>query len=272
MTTARSLPMLAAIALALLRSAPAEAADAGDCKDSPAMTRFPGSTIASCSDKADDEVSLPRGNGRPDKKIEGEIHVLSYRAPEGVAKAEIVRNVSTALRTAGFTIDYDSGSWGDYTAHKGRMWIWESVGQGHYDQTIVLPKKLEQLMVADAAALSGGLSANGHIVVNGIYFDTGKATVKPKSAAALKEMAKLLQNDASLKVWVVGHTDNQGTLASNMELSKERAAAVVRALSTEHGVAASRLQPFGDGPYAPVTTNDTDDGRALNRRVELVKQ
>jgi outer membrane protein OmpA-like peptidoglycan-associated protein len=69
----------------------------------------------------------------------------------------------------------------------------------------------------------------------------------------------------------VGHTDNVGALAANLELSRKRAAAVVQALTTQ-GVAADRLQPFGNGPYAPLASNDSEDGRTLNRRVELVKQ
>jgi len=81
-----------------------------------------------------------------------------------------------------------------------------------------------------------------------------------------------LQQDPKLKLYVVGHTDNVGTLASNMDLSKRRGDAVVAVLSTKYGVAAARLNAQGDGPTAPVASNDSDDGRAKNRRVELVKQ
>jgi OmpA-OmpF porin, OOP family len=128
------------------------------------------------------------------------------------------------------------------------------------------------VVATTAEALSSGLATSGHIVVNGILFDTGKAEVKPESAPALQEVVKLLKQDARLKVYVVGHTDNVGTLAANMELSRQRAAAVVQTLATQYGVAAGRLQAYGDGPYAPLASNDSDDGRALNRRVELVKQ
>jgi outer membrane protein OmpA-like peptidoglycan-associated protein len=127
-------------------------------------------------------------------------------------------------------------------------------------------------MVANAAELSSGLASNGHTVVNGIFFDTGKSEVKPESAAALQEVVKMLQQDPKTKVYVVGHTDNVGSLSANMELSRRRAAAVVQVLTTKYGVAAARLSPYGDGPYAPVTSNDTEEGRATNRRVELVKQ
>jgi outer membrane protein OmpA-like peptidoglycan-associated protein len=82
----------------------------------------------------------------------------------------------------------------------------------------------------------------------------------------------MLKENASLKVYVVGHTDNVGALAGNMDLSKRRAAAVVQELTSKYGVAAARLASFGAGPYAPIASNDKEDGRALNRRVELVKQ
>ena len=83
---------------------------------------------------------------------------------------------------------------------------------------------------------------------------------------------KMLQQDPKMKVYVVGHTDNVGSLNANMELSRQRAGAVVQVLTGKYGVAAARLSPYGDGPYAPVTSNDTEAGRAMNRRVELVKQ
>ena len=95
---------------------------------------------------------------------------------------------------------------------------------------------------------------------------------RAESDAALKEIAKLLQQTPTLKLFVVGHTDGVGTLASNMDLSKRRADAVVAALTTKYGVAAARLVAQGCGPLAPVVSNASEDGRAKNRRVELVAQ
>jgi OmpA-OmpF porin, OOP family len=99
-----------------------------------------------------------------------------------------------------------------------------------------------------------------------------KADLKPESDATLKEIAKLLQQDPRLKLYVVGHTDNVGVLASNMDLSKRGGDAVVKVLTTTYNVAAARLTAEGDGPTAPVASNDTEEGRGQNRRVELVKQ
>jgi OOP family OmpA-OmpF porin len=128
------------------------------------------------------------------------------------------------------------------------------------------------LITVDAAALANDISRTGHASVYGIYFDTGKAEVKPESDAALKEIAKLLGQDPKLKLHVVGHTDNVGTLASNMDLSRRRADAVAKVLTTKYNIAAARLTAQGVGPLAPVASNDSEDGRAKNRRVELVKQ
>ncbi|MGA2050931.1 MAG: OmpA family protein, partial [Terracidiphilus sp.] len=141
-----------------------------------------------------------------------------------------------------------------------------------YRQTIVVDKELPVEVVANAAALSSGITGAGHVIVNGILFDTGKADVKPESDAALKEVTKLLKGHPAMKVYVVGHTDNVGGLAANMDLSKRRAASVVQLLTTKYGISAAQLQSYGDGPYAPVASNDSEDGRSLNRRVELVKQ
>jgi len=128
------------------------------------------------------------------------------------------------------------------------------------------------MIKVDAAALASDITRTGHSAVYGIYFDTGKADIKPESDAALKEITKLLQQDPKLKLHVVGHTDNVGTLASNMDLSRRRADAVARALTTKYQIAALRLTSEGVGPLAPVMSNDSEDGRAKNRRVELVKQ
>ena len=250
----------------------AQTQDAQGCKDSPLISRFPGSVIADCKDKADDKFNFTLDKGLH-QAVEGEFHLIRYNFPSTASKAQVVRNLNTALRKAGYTMVYDSGDYGDFTGHMGKTWIQIEIGGGgSILETIVVETALTQDVVANAAALSGGLTSNGHAVVNGILFDTGKAEVKPESAPALEEVAKLLKQDAKLKIYVVGHTDNVGSLAANMDLSKRRAAAVVQLLITQYGVAADSLQAYGDGPYAPVASKASEDGRGLNRRVELVMQ
>lgn len=254
----------------------AQTKDQPGCKDSPLIGRFPGSAISQCSDKPFDgyDFTITVDKQNKPKHIEGKFFQLNYNWPRDTAsKSQVVRNLNNALKAAGYTFDYDSGDYGDFTVHMGKTWIMEEVsGGGWYKQTIVVEKGMTQEVVANVAALSGGLTSNGHVVVNGILFDSGKTDVKPASAAALQEVAKLLKANPRLKVYVVGHTDNVGALAANMELSKRRAASVVQLLTTQYGVPITQLDAIGDGPSAPVVSNDAEDGRALNRRVELVKQ
>jgi OOP family OmpA-OmpF porin len=128
------------------------------------------------------------------------------------------------------------------------------------------------MVTVDAAAMSSAIRSAGHVALYGIYFDTGKAELKPASTAALGEIATLLQREPTLTLLVVGHTDSTGEYAGNLLLSDRRAHAVIQALTTTHGVAASRLQAAGAGMMAPVASNQTEDGRAKNRRVELVRR
>lgn len=138
---------------------------------------------------------------------------------------------------------------------------------------IVEPRTMDAGKVTvDAAALAKGLQADGKIALYGIYFDTGKADLKPESKAQLDEMGKLLQANAALRVYIVGHTDNQGALETNLALSRARAQAVVDALVRTYKIDARRLAAAGVASYAPVASNANDAGRARNRRVELVAQ
>lgn len=127
-------------------------------------------------------------------------------------------------------------------------------------------------VTVNADALKNGLQAEGKIALYGIYFDTGKAVLKPESKAQLDEMARLLKAQPALKVYIVGHTDNQGTLAANLTLSQQRAQAVVEALVQQYQIPAARLSAQGVASLVPVAANAADAGRAKNRRVELVVQ
>lgn len=241
--------------------------------------------------------------------LEGKITRISYEAPAHRSILEIYRNYEAALTKAGFEASFscaNNDGCGDdgptlWQAQGNEDWDWKSgqrylaaklsrpegdayvslhVGQwadANRGASIILyvveAKPMESgLVTVNAAALAGDIARTGHASVYGIYFDTGKADVKPESDAALVEISKLLNQGASLKIYVVGHTDNVGTLASNMDLSRRRADAVVKVLITKYQISATRLSAQGDGPTAPVASNDSEEGRAKNRRVELVKQ
>lgn len=123
----------------------------------------------------------------------------------------------------------------------------------------------------DAQAMAEDIEEKGSVRIYGIHFDTDKATIKEKSESTLDEIAKFLKQNPGLILRVVGHTDATGSMEHNMGLSKRRAEAVVKFLTSEKGISADRLTPHGVGPLAPVASNKEKDGRARNRRVELVK-
>ncbi|MGZ2748715.1 DUF4892 domain-containing protein [Burkholderia stagnalis] len=142
-----------------------------------------------------------------------------------------------------------------------------------YEEVVeVKPMQTGQVKVMDSSALQKGLAATGKVALYGIYFDTDKAQVKPESKAQLDEMAKLLTANPALKVYIVGHTDNQGPFARNADLSQKRAEAVAQALATTYRIAPARLSAKGVASLSPVASNGDDAGRAQNRRVELVQQ
>lgn len=138
---------------------------------------------------------------------------------------------------------------------------------------IVQPQAMETGKVTvDANAIARSLQADGKIALYGIYFDTGKSALKPESKEQLDQMARLLQANAALRVFIVGHTDNQGALDANLALSRARAQAVVDALVKTYQIDVKRLAAAGVANYAPVASNANEAGRAKNRRVELVAQ
>jgi len=145
------------------------------------------------------------------------------------------------------------------------------------DQTIAVvyvlePKAREQKMVVvKADEMARALNATGRIALYGIFFDTDKTDIKSESTPTLNEIGQLLKTNPKLAILVVGHTDNQGAYDYNLDLSKRRADAVVKALTASYGADAKRMRGAGAGMMAPSATNDTEEGRAKNRRVEIVK-
>jgi outer membrane protein OmpA-like peptidoglycan-associated protein len=121
-------------------------------------------------------------------------------------------------------------------------------------------------------AIEEKLNTVGRAEVYGIYFDFAKATIRPESEPVLKEIAEVMAKNPAWKLGVEGHTDNIGTASANLDLSSRRAAAVRQALVDRYHVAGARLTPTGFGASRPKETNDTLEGRARNRRVELARQ
>ncbi|MEJ2188482.1 MAG: OmpA family protein [Acidobacteriota bacterium] len=265
------------VAVVLMASGAASAQEDRDgCKDYPLVTRIQGFYIDACKEQAFASYKFMTQDGRV--PIEGHYRQISYRLPDGAAEmsgTEMIRNYTHAVQEIGGEVMYEGRYSGSMKIMVDGRAVWLEVapyGNSAYRLDIVETQEMTQQVVADAAALLADLDRAGHVVLNGILFDTDKATIKPESKPALVEIAKLLKDNPEMKAFIVGHTDMSGNFEHNMQLSKQRAAAVVDALVSDFGIAAGRLTAHGIGPLAPVASNASEGGRALNRRVELVKR
>ena len=247
--------------------------------DHPFLTRMENMFISVYRTSDFDRFTFKSGP-KTTEAVEGrkfEIRYVTKAAFTPPSPLAIIRNFQQAVTKIGGSMVFEDSNVRVTTLKlvKDGKEIWVQVdtnwGRGYF-LTIIEKKAMVQEVVANADFFKTGLNTTGHVEVPGIYFDTGKSVLKPESDAALAEVAKLLQADPALKVYVVGHTDNVASLDLNMNLSQSRAEAVVQALVTKHGIAAARLIGRGVGPLCPVVSNGAEDGRAKNRRVELVKQ
>jgi len=136
----------------------------------------------------------------------------------------------------------------------------------------VIEEKPMETGLVTAATIEKGLNISGHTVLEGIFFDTGKSTIKEESGSALKIISGYLNAYPDKKFFIVGHTDNTGDFASNMTVSEERAKAVMNELINKYGVNADQLEAYGVSYLSPVSSNATDEGKTRNRRVEIVEQ
>jgi outer membrane protein OmpA-like peptidoglycan-associated protein len=254
-------------------------ADKPGAKDHPLVTRMQNMHIVVYRTNPFDRFVFRVGKGKDaTTPMEGRFYEIRYQAND---KAEvptplaILRNHQAALRAVGGSVLFEDNRYTTLKVSKGGMETWVQVDtawQRGYQLTIVEKGAMAQEVVADAATMKGDLKSTGHIALYGIHFDTNKSEVKPESKPALEEIAKLLKQDPGLRLKVVGHTDMSGSLEANMRLSQARGEAVVQAQVSQYGIAASRLKGYGVGSLAPVASNDSEEGRAKNRRVELVKE
>jgi len=269
--------------LMLSTSLYASQTDNAKCKEHPMFTRMPGSYIYNCDQKQFDGRDFKIvEKGKPDQLIhvEGQLWWYTYYPQSDLkskpSELQIHRNFENAIQKLGGTlIGTTNNKRQVYKLNKDGKEIWVEVWAeftGKYGFNIIQKEAMAHDVVANAEVFSNDIRKTGHAAIYGIYFDNGKSTIKTESAAAIAEIAKLLNSDPGLKVHVVGHTDNVGSVESNIKLSQSRAEAVIQALVNNNGIAAARLRAFGCGQFAPVMSNDTEDGRAKNRRVELVKQ
>jgi outer membrane protein OmpA-like peptidoglycan-associated protein len=219
--------------------------------------------------------AMPIGKPSKVQSVEGAYEKIDFRCPAGTSSIQTYRNAENALKARGYQVlfvnNYGDNSRFTFTARQGPQWITFYSDRLDYQVITVKEKQLEQQMQANTAADWGEqINQTGRATIYGINFDTGKATIRPDSEAALAEIVKLLQANPTWAMAVAGHTDNVGARPMNLTLSRQRAQSVIVWLAA-HGVDEVRLAPAGFGDTRPVADNTDEDGRQKNRRVDLVK-
>jgi OOP family OmpA-OmpF porin len=247
-------------------------------KDHPLLTRMPDFHISGYKDTEFDSYRYIAAANKPEV-VEGHKYYLEYRLNTGVAEPgelKIRRNVQDALKKIGGKVLFDDSfnKMSTIVVQKDGKETWVEVRSysNLYRLNIVEREVMKQEITTNAEAMGNDINTTGHVAVYGIFFDSGKTEIKPESDLAIEQISKLLLSTPSLKLYVVGHTDNVGTIEANMKLSKDRADAVVNALVTKYAIPAARLKSYGVASLSPVAPNDNEEGKAKNRRVELVKQ
>ncbi len=281
--------LLVALAAIAVTSIAFGQTDTQGSKDYPGLTRPQNYYIDNYKELRFDSFTFRvMENGREKKQdVEGHHYYFTYRynfqrdPSKGAMPSalEVIRNYQNAVRAVGGKVLLEEGSGGDRytTVHfaKGSNEVWMAlhvVAYGAvYNMDIIEKQVMQQEVTLDAAGMANSIADTGSVAIYGINFDTASSVLKQDSEPAIDEIAKLLTDNPALKVYIVGHTDMVGDAASNMKLSLARAQSVINALVSKHGIIASRLIAFGNGPYAPIASNKTDEGRAKNRRVELVE-
>ena len=255
------------------------------CKDSKLLTRMPGCFIQSCENKDFDQLVIRTGPHKEQddavKTLEGVVENLAYECSGKTSPLQVVRNSTAAMQKAGFLPVFngkDENAYQAVTMRKGDQWIQVTANSGgdndgvtFYTFKAIAVSLMKQDMEATAEAIASELQTSGRMALYGIQFATNSAAITSESDKVLGEIATLLKNQPDWKITVEGHTDNVGAKAANKALSQKRAESVVAWLG-DHAVDRSRLAAAGFGDTKPVQDNTSEEGRAKNRRVELVKR
>jgi len=282
-----------AAALCAVAMAARAAEDIDGAKDHPMVQRFPGSVITDDVVREFEEFPFPVADGEEGvktKKVEGRFTWIRYELPQSASCTQVTRNYERAFQQQGLqTHKGENANYvGDYQWHGGKWVSGEGTPKGGKGTVYILysctgsggdsaklavveSQEMEQKVALDSSAMQAEIEKTGHVALHGINFETGKASITPDSAATLQQIADLLSRNGGWKLRIEGHTDDVGKAGDNLVLSRKRAEAVRDWLVANAKIAAARLDTKGFGDTKPVAANDSDEGRAKNRRVELVK-
>ncbi len=257
--------------------------DQEGCQDHPLLPRMPQHHLCDCATKEFDSFAFRLQNTTDEdgkrETVEGKYYERKYCLNEGAPEPsalQIFRNYENAFQAAGATIVAKVVEKGNsysfitarFTRNGVETWVNLEVSEPEYYLTIVERQAMEQ--VVKMADIQKGLDKDGFFALD-IHFATGQSAILPESLPLVDQVGAFLKANPALKAGIEGHTDNTGDPAANKALSEQRARAVVEALAAR-GVDRARMTAKGWGPEIPVADNRTEEGRARNRRVEIVKK
>lgn len=250
------------------------APDAPTCADSKVLPKLELCRIDNCEKKDSDHRDIAIREDEHGEAvlspIDGDSRSVMYECREDLTPADMISQAAAALRATGFEVPYKfSDKEAALTAHKGDTWVMVDAASRYY--TLTELKVANELETAtDAVAMAEAIERYGHVPAYGIVFLSGRADLSPESVLALREVVAMMDEHPDWRIRITGHTDNAGAKEANAALSLKRATTVVNWL-VNRGVKRARLESAGAGDAEPVAPNDTDENRARNRRIELVK-
>jgi len=240
------------------------------------------SEVSKVENYATHEFKVRNGSAVDTVEKSGRYYKLRYffytgegrQVDRSISQAEIQANYKQEALSKGGEVKYERSGRLVFTLKRddgGYTWADVRSYTGRYELFIIDEAALTDSLRFGAEEMQAALDNDGRVAVYGINFDTDKDTLKPGAEEVIIEIVKLLQNNESLQLEIQGHTDNTGGADHNLDLSERRAATVKRFLLL-YGIDEGRLTTKGYGMTQPIADNSTEEGRAENRRVELVKQ
>lgn len=266
----RALGRLAACGL-LAASAALAQQDVKGAKDHWLFTRMPGMYIGQYSAREFDAYRFAHAPGAP--QVEGRVTLIHYWSKPGATPPtalQICRNHAAAIAQVGGTVVQDAGNFVTLRQTKDGKETWAEVACDNGRYVLAVVEKEAMAQVISAGEMQSALDKQGFVALD-VHFDTGKAVIKPESQPIVDQIVALMKGNPKLRISVEGHTDNVGSPASNRTLSEARAKAVAEAVA-KAGIDPGRLGSAGFGQERPVADNRSEEGRAKNRRVELVRK
>lgn len=245
------------------------AQDIEGSKDHPLFSRMPGFSIADYryEEFGSDDFYDENEN---DLTVEGVKTYIYYESEDLVAPLKVLRNYTNAAKSIGGQAVEYTGNLAQISIRKDGKEVWARIEAGDYYYILTIVEKADVKQEITANDILKDLTATGKAILY-INFDTGKSIIREDSKPVIAQISEMLLSHPEITVSIEGHTDDQGDNVSNQKLSENRAKAVMDAIAAR-GISSERMSSKGLGEDKPIADNSTEEGRAKNRRVELVKK